>query len=197
MIGFVEGLLVSKQPPHLLLSVNGIGYEIEAPLSVFFELPDPGQTLRLHTHLQVREDAHKLYGFASLRQRDLFRTLLKVSGVGPRVALALLSGLTAEEFEQCVGDGDIGRLTRVPGIGRKTAERLLVEMRDRLQELGASLPASAPGVESAEHDALGALLALGYKSAEASRAIRAVAEPGMSGEQLIRGALGRLARVST
>ncbi len=195
MIGFLEGALVSKHPPHLLLAVNGVGYEVEAPLSVFYDLPDVGQALRLHTHLQVREDAHKLYGFSSVRQRDLFRTLLKVSGVGPRVALAILSGLTVDEFEQCVVDGDIVRLTRVPGIGRKTAERLLVEMRDRLKEIGGSAPAAA-GIDSAEQDALGALLALGYKSAEASRAIRALREPGMTSEQLIRGALGRLARVS-
>ncbi len=196
MIGYIEGLLMSKQPPHLLLKVGGIGYEVEAPMTVFYDLPEVGAAVSLHTHLQVREDAHKLYGFASVRQRDLFRTLLKVSGVGPRVALAILSGLRAEEFERCISDGDIAQLTRVPGIGRKTAERLLVEMRDRLTELGGEGVGLPTDSGDAEHDALGALVALGYKNAEASRALRAVRKPGMSSEELIRGALSTLARVS-
>lgn len=197
MIGYIEGVLVRKQPPHLLVSVGGVGYEIEAPMTVIYELPDTGSPVTLHTHLQVREDAHKLYGFNTLRQRDLFRTLLKVSGVGPRVALAILSGLTAEQFERCVGDGDIAQLTRVPGIGRKTAERLLVEMRDRLTDLGGAEAAGLPAdAGNAEQDALSALVALGYKNAEASRALRGVRKPGMNSEDLIRGALATLARVS-
>ncbi len=198
MIGFLEGLLVSKQAPHLLLNVNGVGYEVEAPMTVFYDLPDSGQKILLHTHLQVREDAHKLYGFATTRQRDLFRTLLKISGVGPRVGLAILSGLTAEQFERCISDGDMTQLTRVPGIGCKTAERVRIEVRDRLEDLGPvdSGAVSVPA-ENAEHDALGALLALGYKSAEASKAIRSVRQPGMTSEALIRGALAGLARVNT
>jgi Holliday junction DNA helicase RuvA len=197
VIGFIEGLLAQKQPPHLLVNVNGIGYEIEAPMTVFYDLPETGARIALHTHLQVREDSHRLYGFNTVRQRDLFRSLLKVSGVGPRVALAILSGLNAEEFERCIGDGDIAQLTRVPGIGRKTAERLLVEMRDRLSELPrASGEGLAGETESAEQDAVSALLALGYKPAEAARALRGVRQAGMSSEELIRGALAALARVS-
>lgn len=196
MIGFIEGVLVGKQPPHLVLNVGGIGYEIEAPMTVFYDLPEVGARVVLHTHLQVREDAHKLYGFDSLRQRDLFRSLLKVSGVGPRVALAILSGLSTDDFEQCIGDGDIGRLVRVPGIGRKTAERLLVEMRDRLKELAVEPDGVSAAAAGAEHDAMSALVALGYKPAEATRALRAVRKPGMNSEDLIRGALASLARVS-
>lgn len=198
MIGFIEGLLVRKHPPHLVLNVGGIGYEVEAPMTVFYELPEIGAKIVLHTHLQVREDAHKLYGFDTLRQRDLFRILLKVTGVGPRVALAILSGLTAEQFERCIGDGDIAQLVRVPGIGRKTAERLLVEMRDRLTELGATGvdELAGSGEEGAERDALSALVALGYKPVEASKTLRSVRRPGMSSEELIRCALASLARVS-
>lgn len=197
MIGFIEGVLVRKQPPHLLVSVGGVGYEIESPMTVFYDLPDAGANVTLHTHLQVREDAHKLYGFNTLRQRDLFRSLLKVSGVGPRVALAILSGLNAEDFERCVANGDIAQLTRVPGIGRKTAERLLVEMRDRLVDLAGSGAVGLPDdAGSADQDALSALVALGYKNAEASKALRAVRKPGMNSEELIRGALANLARVS-
>ena len=177
MIGFIEGYLAQKQPPHLLVNVNGLGNE---------------------QYLQVREDSHRLYGFNTIRQRDLFRSLLKVSGVGPRVALAILSGLNTEEFERCIGDGDIAQLTRVPGIGRKTAERLLVEMRDRMSELAVASPEGlAGGAENAEQDAVSALLALGYKPAEAARALRAVRQAGMSSEELIRGALTALARVSS
>jgi len=196
VIGFIEGVLVGKQPPHLVINVGGIGYEIEAPMTVFYDLPEVGARVELHTHLQVREDAHKLYGFDSLRQRDLFRSLLKVSGVGPRVALAILSGLSTDDFEQCIADGDIGRLVRVPGIGRKTAERLLVEMRDRMKELAVAPDGTPAAAGGAEHDAMSALVALGYKPAEATRALRAVRKPGMNSEDLIRGALASLARVS-
>lgn len=195
MIGFIEGLLIRKQPPHLLLNVGGIGYEIEAPMTVFYELPEIGTKVMLHTHLQVREDAHKLYGFDTLRQRDLFRTLLKVTGIGPRVALAILSGLRAEDFERCISDGDIAQLTRVPGVGRKTAERLLVEMRDRI----AAQPGTGGGggaglaATSAEGEAYGALVALGYKPAEVSRMLKQVNTPGLSTEELIRQILKNLA----
>lgn len=197
MIGFIEGFLVRKHPPYLLLNVGGIGYEVEAPMTVFYEMSEVGAKILLHTHLQVREDAHKLYGFDSIRQRDLFRTLLRVSGVGPRVALAILSGLSAEDFERCIGDGDIAQLVRVPGIGRKTAERLLVEMRDRLTEMGGAGIDESTGssIESAERDAVSALVALGYKPVEASKALRGVRKPGMGSEELIRAALASLARV--
>src|SRR5437879_4225495 len=132
MIGSVRGRISSKTPPQLMVDVGGVGYELEAPLSTFFHLPAIGQEVRLLTHLVVREDAHVLYAFATEDERRLFRSLIKVSGVGPKIALALLSGISVSAFAQCVLDEDIGTLTRVPGVGRKTAERLIVEMRDRL-----------------------------------------------------------------
>ena len=127
MIGRLSGKLLHKEPPTLLVDVNGVGYELEAPMTTFYDLPATGETVTLHTHLVVREDAHLLYGFSSEAQRRLFRSLLKVSGVGPRVGLAILSGLTTQEFIQCIVGEDVARITRVPGIGRKTAERLIVE----------------------------------------------------------------------
>lgn len=195
MIGFLEGRLVHKQPPMLLMNVAGVGYEVEAPMTTFYDLPDTGSSVLLHTHLQVREDAHRLYGFSTVTQRDLFRLLLKVNGVGPRVALAILSGLRVEEFHQCVMDGDIGALTRVPGIGRKTAERLLVEMRDRLKDVtpgSASATVETAGSGDAVQDAVSALIALGYKPNDASRAVRGIREEGASSETLIRQALASL-----
>jgi Holliday junction DNA helicase RuvA len=172
MIGFLKGTLISKQPPLLVLDVGGIGYEVEAPMSTFYSLPDPGEPLQLVTHLVVREDAHILYGFASESERALFRNLLKVSGVGARIALGVLSGITVEGFRQCVLDKDVAMLTRLPGVGRKTAERLLIEMADRLPDEDKS---GANGIESrsdAETEAHGALLALGYKPTEAVRMLK-------------------------
>ena len=131
MIGMLKGTLVSKQPPQLLLDVNGVGYEIEAPMSTFFQLPEVGKTITLHTHLTVREDAHLLYGFSSDREKQLFRAVIKVSGIGPKIGLAILSGTSADEFWEIVRAGDVARLVRVPGIGKKTGERLLIEMRDK------------------------------------------------------------------
>ncbi|RMG50454.1 MAG: Holliday junction branch migration protein RuvA, partial [Gammaproteobacteria bacterium] len=133
MIGRLRGELVYKQPPALMVEVGGVGYELEAPMSTCFALPEVGQPVTLWTHLQVREDAHTLYAFSDLSQRSLFRALLKVSGVGARMALAILSGMTPEEFHRCVAEGNVKALTRLPGIGKKTAERLVVEMRDRLE----------------------------------------------------------------
>ncbi|MEK9134018.1 MAG: Holliday junction branch migration protein RuvA, partial [Pseudomonadota bacterium] len=132
MIGRLQGVLLRKEPPALMLDVGGVGYELEAPMTTFYELPAVGERVTLYTHLVVREDAHLLYGFVREAQRRLFRELLKVNGVGPRVALAVLSGLSDEEFCRCVAEEDIARLTKVPGIGRKTAERLVIEMRDKL-----------------------------------------------------------------
>src|ERR1700691_2596145 len=132
MIGTLTGVLAAKSPPHLLLEVGGIGYEVEAPMSTFYSLPAIGERTRLLTHLVVREDAHVLYGFATAEERRLFRSLIKVSGVGPKIALALLSGISVTAFAECVQREDVSALTRVPGVGRKTAERLIVEMRDRL-----------------------------------------------------------------
>ena len=133
MIGRLVGTLVRKQPPELLLDVGGVGYELEAPMTTFYDLPALGQEVTLFTHMVVRDDAHLLFGFTELRQRDLFRALLKVSGVGPRVGLAILSGLTTENLVTCITVGDVAQLTRIPGIGRKTAERLIVDLRDRLE----------------------------------------------------------------
>jgi len=196
MIGSLEGKLAHKAPPHLLLEVAGVGYEVEAPMSTFYGLPAVGERVRLLTHLVVREDAHVLFAFATAEERVLFRNLLKVSGVGPRMALAILSGVTIAGFAQCVREGDAASLTRIPGVGRKTAERLIVEMRDRLASLeGDAASASAPpaSVNGAAGEAWSALVALGYKPAEATRLLKHAGEGG-STEELIRRALQSAAR---
>jgi len=198
MIGRLRGTVVEKRPPVLILDVGGIGYEIEAPLSTFFDMPD-GE-LVLHTHLVVRDDAHLLFGFRSLGERDLFRALIRVNGVGPKLALTLLSGIDAAEFVRCVQDGDVTTLTRLPGVGKKTAERLIVEMRDRIAdtfgehlpaELGraAIKPAEGPTINRVVEEAEGALIALGYKPTEAAKAVNAAHEDGVTTEELIRRAL--------
>lgn len=192
MIGSLRGVLAAKSPPQLLLEAGGVGYEIEAPMSTFYVLPPVGGELRLLTHLVVREDAHVLYGFASEAERALFRSLLRVSGVGPKLALAILSGSSVEAFAQCVQAQDVASLTRIPGIGRKTAERLLVEMRDRVE--GVATLAGVATLKGAGAEALSALVALGYKPAEASRLLKAVESPGATTEELIRGALQSAAR---
>ncbi len=196
MIGRLTGILAEKQPPALLVDVGGVGYELEAPLSTFYDLPESGAQVTLFTHLVVREDAHLLYGFAREAERRLFRVLLKVSGVGPRMALAILSGMTADEFARSIESDDTTALTRLPGIGKKTAQRLIVEMRDRLDEgdFGAALApgASAPAggdANDAVADATSALVALGYRPAEASRMVRPFTSEGLSTEDLIRSAL--------
>ena len=194
MIGLLRGRILHKQPPFLLLDVNGVGYEVEAPMSTFYELPAGDAPVTLYTHLAIREDAHVLYGFAHEGDRALFRALLKVSGVGGKMALAILSGMTADEFSRCVQAGDTASLTRLPGVGKKTAERLIVEMRDRLAPPGPGTPAGMPtpavgAAHTADGDAVAALIALGYKPNDASRMVRAVAGAGMGTEDLIRAAL--------
>jgi Holliday junction DNA helicase RuvA len=192
MIGSVRGTIVAKIPPQLTVEVGGVGYELEAPMSTFFLLPAVGQEVRLLTHLVVREDAHILYAFATDNERRLFRSLIKVSGVGPKIALALLSGISVEAFGLCVQNQDIGALTRVPGIGRKTAERLIVEMKDRLAPLTDATATAGGGgavLVSAEAEAFGALVALGYKPAEATRLLKAAGPGTHSTEELIRRAL--------
>ena len=196
MIGRVTGKLVYKQPPRLLIDIGGIGYELEAPMTAFYDLPESGGDVSLHTHMVVRDDAHLLFGFSEMRQRDLFRSLLKVSGVGPRVALAILSGLTADDLVACVNAGDAATLTRVPGIGRKTAERLIVEMRDRLKEWQAPAPSllsgTTPLVPSRDQilaEAEAALVALGYKPQEAGKMLMKVPDTLNTAEELIREAL--------
>jgi Holliday junction DNA helicase RuvA len=196
MIGRLRGRIIQRHPPFLLVEVNGIGYEVEAPMSTFYALPEGDAEVVLHTHLAVREDAHILYGFAREGDRALFRALLKVSGVGGKMALAILSGMTADEFALCVQAGDVAALTRLPGVGKKTAERLVVEMRDRLDGLSGSAaplkPSAVPvlgGVADATADAVSALIALGYKPAEASRMVRAVDSSGLGTEEIIKAAL--------
>jgi Holliday junction DNA helicase RuvA len=190
VIGFLRGRLIAKHPPSLLVDVNGVGYELEAPMSTFYELPAAGAELELFTHLVVREDAHVLYGFASQAERRLFRNLLKVSGVGPKIALGILSGISVDAFLKCVEAQDVDTLVRIPGVGRKTAERLLIDMRDRVRALaavGESMPATS-GNGAAQAEAFGALVALGYKPAEVTRLLRA-AEGATTTEEMIRRAL--------
>jgi Holliday junction DNA helicase RuvA len=193
MIGSLAGVLVHKAPPQLLLEVAGVGYELEAPMSTFYGLPAPGQPVRLLTHLVVREDAHILFGFSTAAERALFRNLLKVTGVGPRIALAILSGASVEGFAACVQSGDAATLTRIPGVGRKIAERLIVEMRDRVAADAAGVPGAAPGPIGAEGEAFSALVALGYKPVEATRLLKAAGAGGTT-EELIRRALQGAAR---
>lgn len=194
MIGSLAGVLTQKLPPALVVEVGGVGYELEAPMSTFYGLPSIGQPVRLLTHLVVREDAHVLYGFGTGAERQLFRSLLKVSGVGPRIALAILSGSTAEAFAASVHAGDAATLTRIPGIGRKIAERLIVEMRDRLAAAAADSQAAAVAAPvGMTAEAYSALIALGYKPNEASRLLKN-AGGGGSTEELIRGALQSAAR---
>jgi holliday junction DNA helicase RuvA len=198
VIGSLTGTLAQKAPPRLLLDVGGVGYDVEAPMSTFYTLPPVGERVRLLIHQVVREDALLLFGFGSEAERSLFRNLLKVSGVGPRIALAILSGVSIEVFAQLVWGQDVAALTRIPGVGRKTAERLLVEMRDRLDAPDAaatsSLSLPADGIEA---EALNALLALGYKPAEATRLIKTAADGTQSTEELIRRALQAAARLKS
>jgi Holliday junction DNA helicase RuvA len=196
MIGRLRGVVAGKQAPHLVLDVNGVGYELEAPLSTFFTLPEVGQKVTLLTHLIIRDDAHVLYGFGNETERTLFRNLLKVNGVGAKMALAILSGMSAEEFTRSVESEDVACLVRLPGIGRKTAERLIIEMRDRLAKLpgfsvteGPTPTGQLQPPAAAGSDAVAALVALGYKPQDASRMVKSVEQQGMDSEALIRAAL--------
>jgi len=197
VIGCLQGVLLDKRPPTLVLDVHGVGYELDAPMTTFYDLPTVGERVTVYTHMVVREDAQMLFAFSDAAQRDVFRSLLKVSGVGPRVALAILSTLSTRDFFAAVTNDDAACLTRVPGIGRKTAERLIVEMRDRvMKQAGNDGETPVPAAERRENpveDAVEALMALGYKPAEASRAIRGLDDVGQSSEDLIRQALRQLA----
>ncbi|MCZ6560321.1 MAG: Holliday junction branch migration protein RuvA [Gammaproteobacteria bacterium] len=196
MIGFIRGRLVEKKAPLLLVDVAGIGYEIEVPLSTLYELPNIGQEVALKTHLLVREDAHTLFGFASEPERSLFRNLLKISGVGARLALAILSGTSVDGFVRCVEEDDTASLIKIPGVGKKTAERLVMEMRDRLRDIGQITGAGKSGRVTSEpaDEAFGALVALGYKPAEVTRMIANVDSADMDTEELIRQVLKQAAR---
>ncbi|HEY6942266.1 Holliday junction branch migration protein RuvA [Dokdonella sp.] len=192
MIGRLRGVLVAKQPPWLVLDVAGVGYELEAPMSTFFDLPELGREVSLCTHYAVKEDTVALYGFLREAERSLFRTLQKVSGVGARIALSVLSGVSVDEFARLVQVGDVAALTRIPGIGKKTAERMVVELRDRVDGLGGGATATIGGAVGALDpvaEAGVALQALGYKPAEITRLVRDAAAPGDRAEDIIRKAL--------
>lgn len=193
MIGRLAGVLLDKQPPQILLDVAGVGYEVDVPMSSFYNLPASGERVSLFTHFVVREDAQQLFGFLTLKEREAFRALIRISGVGPRLALAVLSGLSVDDLAQCVVMQDAGRLTRVPGIGKKTAERLLLELRGKLADALPAGPGGVPTAAGVQADALHALLALGYSEKEAVPAIKQLPE-GLSLEESIRQALKLLAK---
>ncbi|MGA7438806.1 MAG: Holliday junction branch migration protein RuvA [Luteibacter sp.] len=192
MIGRLRGTLVSKQPPSLLVDVGGVGYDVDAPMSTIYDLPATGQEVILLTHYAVREDGVALYGFLRETERAMFRNLLKVSGIGAKIALAVLSGVSTDELSRLVHAGDVVALTKIPGIGKKTAERMVVELRDRVDATGVRLPASGTGV-AAPVDPVGeatvALQQLGYKPPEATRLVSKVAAEGDTAEAIIRKAL--------
>lgn len=193
MIGRLKGILISKQPPALMVEVHGIGYELEAPMSTFYELPGLGCEVTLITHYAVKEDAVALYGFHRDAERSLFRALLKVSGIGAKTALAILSGVSVSDFARLVHGGDVSAFIRIPGIGKKTAERILLEMRDRVDGLGLAGGLSTNGQSSIANDpmseATAALIQFGYKPVEITRLLKSAAEPDDTAETLIRKAL--------
>ncbi|AOV97228.1 Holliday junction DNA helicase RuvA [Edwardsiella hoshinae] len=198
MIGRLRGVILEKQPPQVLLEVCGVGYEVQMPMTCFYELPQPGSEAVIFTHFVVREDAQLLYGFNNKQERALFRELIKVNGVGPKLALAILSGMSAQQFVTAVEREEVAALVKLPGVGKKTAERLVVEMKDRFKGLSGDLfnpaddmpPSAQPQVQAdAEGEAVAALIALGYKPQEASRLVNRVASVGADSETLIRDAL--------
>jgi Holliday junction DNA helicase RuvA len=198
MIGQLRGIILEKQPPQLLLDVHGVAYEIDAPMNTFYRLPDIGQEVVLYTHLVVREDAHHLYGFYTREERTLFRTLIKVNGVGPKLGLTILSSIEPGEFVRCIVDNDTASLVRLPGIGKKTAERLIIEMRDNLSHWQSSVSLGSEQNQTVKkssttsrvvQDAISALISLGYKPTEASRAVSRIEDSGLSSEEIIRRAL--------
>jgi len=199
MIGRLCGIILEKQPPHLVLDVNGVGYELEASMTTFYALPEVGEKTRIYTHLTVREDTHLLFGFANEDERQLFRTLIKVNGVGVKMALTILSGIESHDFALCIQHGDTDRLVRLPGVGKKTVERLIIEMRDRLKDWQAAAinanttaDTSNPFKKDPLVEAESALISLGYKPQEASRYVNAVASEGMNSEEIIRQAFKSL-----
>ncbi|MFB9133783.1 Holliday junction branch migration protein RuvA [Vibrio sp. AK197] len=200
MIGRLRGIILEKQPPEVLIEVNGVGYEVQMPMSCFYELPNVGEEAVIYTHFVVREDAQLLYGFNNTKERGLFREVIKANGVGPKLGLGILSGMTATQFVTCVDNEDISTLVKLPGVGKKTAERLVVEMKDRLKGWGAgdlftpftdAAPADSPASHSvgAEEEAIAALIALGYKSTQASKVVSKIYSDGMNSEDLIRESL--------
>lgn len=204
MIGRIRGTLIEKTPPFIIIETSaGVGYEIQVPMTTFYQLPDEGAEAIVATHLSISENLHALYGFISNKDKTLFRELIKVNGVGPKLALAILSGMEADEFVMTVHDGNVDRLVKLPGVGKKTAERLLVEMSDRLKDWSVSgLPSSGdteapttspPRASDVTQEAVSALVALGYKPQQASKAVAQVDGDGLKSEELIRLALRQLA----
>ena len=195
MIGSLRGKLASKRAPQIIVECEGVGYEVETPMSTFLDLPAIGQDLFLHTHLLVREDAQILYGFATEQERSFFRTLLRISGVGAKMGLAILSTMSVAEFQACVEFEDAATLVKIPGVGKKTAERLIIEMRDKIDKSSVS-PGSArvPVEVSPRSEAVDALIALGYKAGEVNKLIGAMDVDGQSAEDIIRQALRQAAR---
>ena len=201
MIGRLNGVLVEKQPPEILLEVSGVGYEVQMPMTCFYDLPKVGDNAIVYTHFVVREDAQLLFGFNNKTERALFRELLKANGVGPKLGLAILSGMSAQQFVSCVNNEDATALVKLPGVGKKTAERLVLEMKDRLKNWCNDLftpfsdsaviePASdATIANNAADDAVSALVALGYKLPQAQKAVKSVSKPDMSTEVLIKESL--------
>ena len=190
MIGRLSGVLLEKNPPQVLVDVQGLGYEVDVPMSTFYNLPANGEKVTLLTQFIVREDGQFLYGFATEAERFAFRPLVNISGVGARMALAVLSGLSVNDLAQAIARQEAGRLTKVPGIGKKTAERLLLELKGKLAD---ALPSSAPAIEDCQHDILNALLALGYNDREAAMAMK-ILPPGVSTSDGIRQALRQLSK---
>ncbi|NND59199.1 MAG: Holliday junction branch migration protein RuvA [Gammaproteobacteria bacterium] len=194
MIGSLRGKLILRQPPSLIVEVGGVGYELQAPMSTFYDLPGVGDSLFLYTHLITREDARELYGFGTLSERDLFRSLIRISGVGGRMALSILSGMSVNEFVACIERGDTALLVKVPGVGKKTADRLVVEMGDRVDGLGTTgVGVGDDSGGGAENEAFSALVALGYRSTEVTKMLRDIETAGQTTEEIIRTALQRQA----
>jgi Holliday junction DNA helicase RuvA len=191
MIGSIRGRIALKQPPRIVIECAGVGYEIETPMSTFLELPQVGADVFLHTHLQVREDAHSLFGFATAEEKRLFRALLRISGVGAKMALAILSGMTVSDFHRSVRHEDSAVLIKIPGVGRKTAERLIIEMRDRIDQDApvSRIAGGVPGRTDARSEAFDALVALGYKPQEVKRLLGQLDVDNKSAEDIIRSAL--------
>ena len=191
MIGRLKGILASKQPPWLLIDVGGVGYELQAPMSTVFDLPETGREVVLFTHYAAKEDTVALYGFLRESERSLFRTLQKVTGIGAKIALAVLSGASVDEFARLVHSGDIAALTRIPGIGKKTAERIVVELRDRVDGIALAAPGCGGGAVPRDPvaEATVALQQLGYKPAEVARLVKECARPDDTAEAIIRKAL--------
>ncbi len=194
MIGSIKGVILLKQAPQVLVDCNGVGYEIETPMTTFIELPEIGSQISFFTHLQVRDDAHIIYGFKHLDERSLFRTLLKVNGVGAKLALAILSAMTVHDFERCVTTEDSDALVKIPGVGKKTAERLVIEMRDRLIDVTntASMETNKAKSNNAKEEAFDALLALGYKLSEVKKIMSSIKVGNEKSEDIIRKALKRV-----